>query len=266
MTWAYGVVGMVQLAAHWWAATRHGQPGRARRPALRPGLRRLGLLPSPARQPARARLGARASSAAPRTPAVNRQRRGRRPPRAGGLAGVHVQVGAVQERRELLAVRGVDADPRRSPRPRPPGRAATMGAGRRRPARRRPAGPRRRRSPGPAPAARRGTRPRRAGPAGHRAGAGRAASGPPSAAARRPPRDRSRSLTVLKPLRSTNSRARVSVRCARPRSPSPPAPRAAGGWAARSAGRCRPAPRCGPGRRRCGRAPAAARARPRPGP
>ena len=22
MTWAYGVVGMVQLAAHWWSATR----------------------------------------------------------------------------------------------------------------------------------------------------------------------------------------------------------------------------------------------------
>jgi AcrR family transcriptional regulator len=26
MTWAYGVVGMVQLAAHWWAATRHVSP------------------------------------------------------------------------------------------------------------------------------------------------------------------------------------------------------------------------------------------------
>ena len=23
MTWAYGVVGMVQLAAHWWSDTRH---------------------------------------------------------------------------------------------------------------------------------------------------------------------------------------------------------------------------------------------------
>ena len=26
MTWAYGVVGMVQLAAHWWAATRYVSP------------------------------------------------------------------------------------------------------------------------------------------------------------------------------------------------------------------------------------------------
>ena len=26
MTWAYGVVGMVQLASHWWAATRHVSP------------------------------------------------------------------------------------------------------------------------------------------------------------------------------------------------------------------------------------------------
>ena len=26
MTWAYGVVGMVQLAGHWWAATRLVSP------------------------------------------------------------------------------------------------------------------------------------------------------------------------------------------------------------------------------------------------
>lgn len=48
MTWAYGVGGMVQLAAHWWAATRHGSPAELVDQLSGPAYGGLGaLLPPP---------------------------------------------------------------------------------------------------------------------------------------------------------------------------------------------------------------------------
>ena len=88
----------------------------------------------------------------------------------------------------------------------------------------------------------------RAGPAGRCGAAGPAGCGPPTAAARRRRRGRGASLTALKPF-EVDEQQRQGVRARRgpTRSPSPPAPRAGAGWAGRSAGRCRRAPRSGRG-------------------